>query len=87
MAESSTPHRLLDCLVVSDNVTIRVWNVMPHEACNLLTGSAAKLAQVGFTETLAKEGFRYNIICNVIAPIGNTRHFKHLRECGILTEE
>lgn len=25
---------------------------------------------VGFTEALAKEGVKYNIICNVISPIG-----------------
>lgn len=35
--------------------------------------SAAKLAQVGFTETLAKEGLKYNVICNVIAPIAASR--------------
>ena len=35
--------------------------------------SAAKLSQVGFTKSLAKDGKQSNIICNVIAPIAASR--------------
>lgn len=35
--------------------------------------SAAKMSQIGFTETLAREGVKYNILSNVIAPLAASR--------------
>ncbi|CAK7262448.1 bifunctional hydroxyacyl-CoA dehydrogenase/enoyl-CoA hydratase fox2 [Sporothrix epigloea] len=37
-------------------------------AGNLAAYSAAKTAIIGFTETLAKEGIKYNILCNAVSP-------------------
>ncbi|OAA58113.1 peroxisomal multifunctional beta-oxidation protein [Niveomyces insectorum RCEF 264] len=42
-------------------------------AGNLAVYSAAKTAIVGFTETLAKEGAKYNILCNAVSPAAATR--------------
>lgn len=43
-----------------------------HIACQIMietdVSTAAKFALVGFTETLAKEGTKYNITANVLAP-------------------
>ncbi|KAK3358603.1 peroxisomal hydratase-dehydrogenase-epimerase [Lasiosphaeria ovina] len=47
--------------------------------------SAAKLAMVGFTETLAKEGAKYNIISNVIAPIAASRMTETVMPPDLLT--
>ncbi|GKT45518.1 peroxisomal hydratase-dehydrogenase-epimerase [Colletotrichum spaethianum] len=46
--------------------------------------SAAKLAMVGFTETLAKEGAKYNILSNVIAPIGKRNVWQAERGPGFI---
>lgn len=44
-----------------------------YGAGNLAVYSAAKTAIIGFTETLAKEGIKYNILANAISPIADTR--------------
>jgi hypothetical protein len=70
MVESSTPLQLLVFLEASVKQTTQVR--LHAEDLEYLAKrlTAAKLAMVGFTETLAKEGAKYNIHANVIAPIG-----------------
>src|SRR6202022_1552104 len=47
--------------------------------------SAAKLGMVAFTETLAKEGAKYNILANVIAPIAASRMTATVMDPDILS--
>lgn len=48
--------------------------------------SAAKLGLVGFAETLAKEGFKYNINVNSIAPLARSRMTEDILPPHILKE-
>ena len=46
----------------------------------------AKMGLVGFSNTIAKEGEKYNIICNAVAPVAWSRMNKHLFRAGTLIE-
>ncbi|KAL8695608.1 MAG: hypothetical protein Q9224_003300, partial [Gallowayella concinna] len=72
MVESSTLRQQRASLEASASATTRVGTLQASKDIKLIE-AAAKLSQVGFTETLAKEGYKYNIICNVIAPIAASR--------------
>lgn len=50
---------------------------------DLVTLLAAKLALVGLTQTLAKEGFGDNILVNAIAPIGASIPHPHMFEAQV----
>lgn len=48
--------------------------------------SAAKLGLVGLAETLSKEGFKYNIKANAIAPLANSKMTEDLLPAHILKQ-
>ncbi|CCF58003.1 hypothetical protein KAFR_0D03550 [Kazachstania africana CBS 2517] len=48
--------------------------------------SAAKLGLVGFSETLAKEGYKYNIMVNSIAPLARSRMTENVLPPHILKQ-
>ena len=47
--------------------------------------AAMKLGMVAFTKTLAKEGIRKNIHCNIIAPLAGSRMTKTVMDKGVVS--
>lgn len=72
MVASLIPHLVPASLEILANQTmlVRISKFQPLNCIKSLNELAAKLALVGLTQVLAKEGFGDNILVNAICPIG-----------------